>query len=85
MQFLEVHHEEIRDLLGDPSGSGKPLAGGLPLRESGAGAVAVAGAATRRVESAEDALSLLRHGVAARATGKRIWGFGMRSFFFVEK
>lgn len=43
--------------------------GGLPLRDSAAGGVETAGLATRRVESAGDALVLLRHGVATRATG----------------
>jgi hypothetical protein len=71
VQFLEVHHEEVRDLLGDPSPSGTPArpAGGLPLRDSAVGGATASGLATRRVETAEDALALLRHGAAVRATG----------------
>ncbi len=72
VQFLEVHHEEVRDLLGDPSPGGTLAArpaGGLPLRDSAVGGATASGLATRRVETAEDALALLRHGAAVRATG----------------
>lgn len=72
VQFLEVYHEEVRDLLGDACVPRQ--AGGLQLRDSnvaGGGATA-AGLATRWVETAEDALALLRHGAAVRATGEQI-------------
>lgn len=70
VQFLEVYHEEVRDLLGDANAPRQ--AGGLPLRDSnvGGGGATAAGLATRRVETAEDALALLRHGAASRATGE---------------
>ena len=73
MQFLEVHHEEVRDLLWDPTPGGTPArpTGGLPLRDSAGGGATASGLATRRVETAEDALALLRHGAAVRATGER--------------
>jgi hypothetical protein len=70
VQFLEVHHEEVRDLLGDPSpGTPARPAGGLPLRDSAVGGATASGLATRRVETAEDALAQQRHGAAVRATG----------------
>lgn len=73
MQFLEVHNEDIRDLLSDELPAARaPLQGGagagLSLRESG-GAVSVAGASTWRVEDEAAALQLLRRGVSARSTG----------------
>lgn len=72
MQFLEVHHEEVRDLLGDPTpGTPARPVGGLPLRDSAVGGATASGLATRRVETAEDALALLRHGAAVRATGEQ--------------
>lgn len=78
MQFLEVHNEDIRDLLSDEpapplraSFQGSTSAGGggtLALRELG-GSVSVAGASTWRVEDEAAALHLLRKGVTARSTG----------------
>ena len=73
MQFLEVHNEDIRDLLAEELPAARaPSQGaavaGLSLRESG-GAVSVAGASTWRVEDEAAALQLLRRGVSARSTG----------------
>eukprot|EP01065_Artemidia_motanka_P014174 TRINITY_DN18151_c0_g2_i1.p1 TRINITY_DN18151_c0_g2~~TRINITY_DN18151_c0_g2_i1.p1 ORF type:complete len:761 (+),score=245.18 TRINITY_DN18151_c0_g2_i1:63-2285(+) len=62
VSFLEVYNERIRDLL-SPGGADPPLA----IREAN-GAIHVAGVVPSRVHNAQDALELLAHGDALRAT-----------------
>ena len=80
-QFLEIHNEEVKDLL-DPSsapttssrsaasknGSQGP-SGGIAIRENGSGQIVVAGAKEEEVGTREDLMRLLEMGSASRTTG----------------
>ena len=79
-QFLEIHNEEVKDLL-EPSSSSAPSkapagsassahsGGGIAIRENGSGQIVVAGAKEESVETREDLMRLLEMGSASRTTG----------------
>lgn len=71
IQFLEVHNEDVRDLLAEtPPASRLGCSASLAMREAaGGGGFTVTGASTWRVEDDTAALKLLRKGIAARAVG----------------
>ena len=81
LSFLEIHHEEIHDLLaasgsqatasGNDASSDTAKAGGqgLAVRESAEGGVVVAGLSAHTVESAAEVEQLLARGTLNRATG----------------
>ncbi|EKX47715.1 hypothetical protein GUITHDRAFT_157562 [Guillardia theta CCMP2712] len=70
--FLEIHNEELRDLLSIPStlpfGIGARRAT-LQIREDPQGGIYFAGAEEREVESFRDMCELLEQGTARRAVG----------------
>ncbi|UPR04144.1 kinesin [Chloropicon primus] len=82
-QFLEIHNEEVKDLL-DPSTTsssvlqgaskshhpyGSAPSGGIAIRENGNGQIVVAGAKEEEVQTREDLMRLLEMGSASRTTG----------------
>jgi kinesin family protein 4/21/27 len=78
LSFLEIHHEEIHDLLapsagaaghGDGFETAKPSGHGLAVRESTEGAIVVAGLSSHTVATAADVERLLAVGTVGRATG----------------
>ncbi|GFH45956.1 kinesin family member 4/21/27 [Chaetoceros tenuissimus] len=60
--FLEVHNENIYDLLGNDSRKE------LPLREDGKGGIVVGGLKEQKITSAQDALQVLHDGTLNRTT-----------------
>ncbi|CAN0169115.1 unnamed protein product, partial [Discosporangium mesarthrocarpum] len=72
VSFLEVHNEEINDLLGgdqaDGGAGGKGGEKGLALRENLTGEVVVAGLSQHQVEGPEGLDHLLERGALCRAT-----------------
>lgn len=90
IQFLEVHQEDVRDLLADaPPSSRLGCSASLAMREAaGGGGFTVTGASTWRVEDDTAALKLLRKGIAARAVGEcprcsHTWKLWMLSLFLL--
>jgi len=82
LSFLEIHHEEIHDLLvasasqatasgndTTSSDTAKANGQGLAVRESAEGGVVVAGLSAHTVESAAEVEQLLARGTLNRATG----------------
>ena len=78
--FLEIHNEELRDLLAAPEGPLSGQASGvqgnaprerprLAIREDPGGGIYFAGAEEREVTTIQDMLALLEQGTERRATG----------------
>ena len=70
-QFLEIHNEEVKDLLDPAAATGDPAAARTPvaIREDAKGNIAVVGAREEHVSTEDDLLRLLDFGSSSRTTG----------------